>query len=233
MFPADIIMDSNEKAMNSDIYEELKLRGLEVSINSLKVGDYLLLAPEGKKPILVERKTTDDFINSIIDSRLWVQAENLSAVRREENFRIVVIVEGDLSATLSRRKISETAVLRALDELIFTYNIPVIYTSSKSATVSWLIAKSKSLGRIEEKRAYPYARKKARTEDDKILYSLSLLVGFKTAKKLLGLKKSLKGVVNMSLGELLSVEGIGERKARKIFELFNKETSTYDNREGG
>ena len=45
---------------------------LEVEVKKLKVGDFII-----SKDVVVERKTVDDFVNSLIDRRLFKQADNM------------------------------------------------------------------------------------------------------------------------------------------------------------
>jgi ERCC4-type nuclease len=48
-------------------------------------------------------------------------------------------------------------------------------------------------------------------------------VGPKTAARLLSTFKSLKGIANASLEDLLSVQGVGRQKAKLIYDVFHTE----------
>jgi len=65
-----IIMDYRE--FNPDILNILLDYGISITVKNLKVGDFII-----NDEIAIERKTTQDFAQSIIDGRLFRQAENM------------------------------------------------------------------------------------------------------------------------------------------------------------
>ena len=220
--PVDIIIDSREAAKNKDIVEVLKRKGVKVAISALTVGDYYLLAPEGRKPILVERKTVMDFLNSIRDKRVWEQAKILKEAEEVEEVIPVIILEGSLSAIERFTKWRITAVLRILDELVLSWNIRIIPTPNKKSTIEWLVAKIKALGSPERKRPPKLrVKKKPISINEQILYVAEGLVGPVLARKLLLYFKTLRNIANASVGELMRVEGIGEKRAKEIYAIFN------------
>jgi len=220
--PVDIVIDSREAAKNKDIVEVLKRKGVKVAISALTVGDYYLLAPEGRKPILVERKTVMDFLNSIRDKRVWEQAKILKEAEEVEEVIPVIILEGSLSAIERFTKWRITAVLRILDELVLSWNIRVIPTPNKKSTIEWLVAKIKALGSPERKRPPKLrVKKKPMSINEQILYVAEGLVGPVLARKLLLYFKTLRNIANASVGELMRVEGIGEKRAKEIYAIFN------------
>jgi len=220
--PIDIIIDSREASKNEDIIKILKTKGVKIAISALTVGDYFLLASEGKKPILVERKTVMDFLNSIRDKRVWDQAKILKEAEEVEEIIPVIILEGSLSAVerFTRWKIS--AVLRVIDELVLNWNLKVIPTPNKKSTAEWLAAKAKALGAPEKKKP-PRLRvkKKPMSINEQILYVAEGLVGPVLARRLLTYFKTLRNIANASTVELMRVEGVGEKRAREIYSIFN------------
>jgi len=88
-----VLVDTREHA------EEVKESGCGVVKTKLEVGDYVA----GR--FVFKRKSVQDFINSIIDGRLFDQATRL----RETKLRPVIVVEGDLWEELQFRKISPNA----------------------------------------------------------------------------------------------------------------------------
>ena len=94
-----------------------------VKILPLKVGDFIC-----SERVCVERKTGDDFISSIVDGRLFEQAEEL-----KENFaKPIILVEGDYYAG----GMNENAIKAALASIILNYEIPVIMTKDEKETDS-------------------------------------------------------------------------------------------------
>ncbi len=222
--PVDLLIDSREDSKHPEFREELTSRGLRVAVKPLPAGDFLLLAPEGKKSILVERKTVNDLGNSIRDNRIWEQAKLLREAADKDDHQPLIIIEGWLGALEKYRGWRIQSVLRILDELLLDFKIPVLNTPNKRATIEWLVAKAKSLGKPEEKKVYRMrVEKKPLTLQERILYVAEGLVGPKLARKLLERFKTLRAVANASMEELMTVEGIGEKRAGEIYALFNTE----------
>ncbi|MDI6751930.1 MAG: ERCC4 domain-containing protein [bacterium] len=81
-----IRMDFREE--RSGIWKILTERfEIEVVKDRLLVGDYLI------KDIVVERKTASDFVQSIIDGRLFIQAKRMKGYN---DLIAIFIVEGDI-----------------------------------------------------------------------------------------------------------------------------------------
>ncbi|HIC98203.1 MAG TPA: hypothetical protein EYP08_00670 [Pyrodictiaceae archaeon] len=220
--PVDIIVDSREAAKNEDIVVELRRKGLRIAVTELSAGDYYLLANNPGKAILVERKTVLDFVNSIRDNRVWDQAKRLKEAAELEGVKPLIILEGWLGTVEKKTKWNIAAVLRVIDELIIDWGIPILPTHNKKATIAWLATKAKSLGKTEEKRVVRLrVEKKPPTLQERILYVAEGLVGPKLARKLLQNFKTLRRIANASIAELMSVEGIGEKRAREIYAIFN------------
>mgnify|MGYP000403799662 CR=1 FL=1 len=220
--PVDIVVDSKEASKQKEIVEELRRRGLKIAVHNLNVGDYYLLASEDKKPIIVERKTIIDFANSIRDNRIWEQVKLLKSVEESEDIIAILIIEGSFSLLKRFTKWNLTAVLRVMDEIITTWNLRILPSPNKDATVSWLAAKAKSLGTSARKRiARLRVEKKPMTLNERILYVAEGLVGPTIARKLLRHFKTLRSIANASVAELMKVEGVGEKRAREIYAIFN------------
>ena len=83
--PGIVIVDRREE--KSAVPSLLIKHGLSVRFDVLEVGDYALPGD-----ILIERKTVNDFISSILDGRLFDQALNLSKASNNPTF----IIEGDI-----------------------------------------------------------------------------------------------------------------------------------------
>ena len=67
-----VIVDTREK--NLEIYEFLEKSKVNVAIDTLDVGDIMIL---GSDNFLIERKTGSDFASSLISGRLFNQMRNL------------------------------------------------------------------------------------------------------------------------------------------------------------
>ncbi len=220
--PVDVLVDSREASKNKDLVEKIKLKGVKVAIVALDVGDYFLLAPEGRKPIIIERKTVIDLANSIRDNRIWDQAKLLREAAIKENAQPLIIVEGSFYSLTKFTKWNLTSVLRVMDELVLKMNIPILPTPNKEATAEWLTAKAKSLGDTSKKTIIRMrVEKKPMSLNDRILYVAEGIVGPTLARRLLNYFKTLRNLANASVSELTKIEGIGEKRAREIYAIFN------------
>jgi len=216
------VVDTREASKNPDIVEALARSGLRVARVALNAGDYYLPAPEGRRPILVERKTVNDFLNSIRDNRVWEQARLLAEAAEEDGAQPLIVLEGWLGIAEKRRKWRIQAVLRIIDELVLDWGIPVLPSPNKQATAAWLAAKARSLGRAEEKKVLRLrVEKKPMSIQERILYVAESIIGPRLARRLLEHFGTLRRVANASISELMRVEGIGEKRAREIYAVFN------------
>jgi len=202
-----IFADSREG--NSRVLRELDKLNVEIKTMSLPVADYQVSDEVG-----IERKSTKDFISSIIDKRLYKQARELV-----ENFRKpVIILEGeDLYSSL----IHPNAVRGALASLAVDFGIPVIPTRSEEDTAAMLIRIAIREQLKDRSEIQVRTEKKPLTLYEQQLFIVESLpnVGPVTAKKLLEEFGSVKNVINASEGELKKVEGIGDKIARKIVDV--------------
>jgi DNA excision repair protein ERCC-4 len=220
--PVDIVIDSREDSKHPEFRRAFISSGLRVAVRALPAGDFLLLASSGKKPLLVERKTVTDLGNSIRDNRVWDQAKRLAEAAVKDDYQPFLVVEGWIGVLEKYRGWHIQSVLRVLDSLMLDFKIPVLNTPNKQATIRWLIAKAKSLGKTEEKKIYRLrVERKPMGLNERILYVAESIVGPTLARKLLKEFKTLRNIANASIKELMVVEGIGEKRAHEIYELFN------------
>lgn len=123
-----VIIFADFREEGSGIKDLMEEMGVNVKDMDLKVGDYIC-----SDRVCVERKTSDDFINSIIDRRIFKQAEELI-----DNFtKPVIIIEGNYF----RESMNENAIKAALSSLILDYGISVITIKDEedtAKTIYWL-----------------------------------------------------------------------------------------------
>jgi DNA excision repair protein ERCC-4 len=98
---ASVLVDTREP---EEVVRHVKEAGCGVVRARLEAGDYV--AGE----FAFERKGAGDFINSILDGRLFEQAARL----RESGLRPVVVIEGGLWRELERRGVHPNAALGAM-----------------------------------------------------------------------------------------------------------------------
>jgi len=74
-----IVVDSREKKLIEKVHQRLRKKNIEhidVEVRALDAGDFLITLDDGTK-YLFERKTLNDFQNSILSKRLWNQLYKL------------------------------------------------------------------------------------------------------------------------------------------------------------
>lgn len=201
-----IIVDDRE--WRTGIAELLQNSRIDVTVKRLLYGDYLV---DGK--LVVERKTANDFVVSILDGRLFNQIRELKKIR----WRVVFMIEGDPYRT--GHGINPTAVRGALTSVSAVWQVPVIYSSSTQDTASLLQILADQLKFQQD--VLPlrggYRPKRLRNRQLFILQGLPG-VGARVALKLLLHFKSVAGVFSAGMEELTNVDGVGVGRARQIRE---------------
>ncbi|MBC7080878.1 MAG: hypothetical protein H5T44_01300 [Thermoplasmatales archaeon] len=182
----------------------------DVEIKQLVVGDYVV-----SERICIERKTMDDFIDSIIKKRIFDQI-----IRLKEGYeKPLLIIENEETC----RDFNFKALYGAIACILVDYNIPVIKTDNKEET-SFIIYSIACREQLKNKREIALRGKKPKMELKEWqrfvvegLPNVSAIL----AKRLLSKFKSVRNVMNANFEELKEVEGIGEKKAKKIVEVLD------------
>ena len=205
-----IITDSRETKCSVNNY--LENLGAIVKVLPLKVGDFIC-----SERVCVERKTGDDFISSIVDGRLFQQAEEL-----KDNFtKPIILIEGDYY----RGGMNESSIKSALASLILNYEIPVIMTKDEdetARTIFWLAKREQIISNVE---VGIKGKKKPKRLKDLQEHVISGLPGVSVvlSKRILKKFKTIKDFANAKEKELIEVDGVGKVLAKRLHELLNKE----------
>lgn len=196
-----ITVDIHEK--NSLVLAELIALGAKLDIQKLEVGDYII------NDIIIERKTMNDFISSMLNKRLRVQLDNL-----KRNEKPLLIIE---NFDIEHSKVNPNCVRGFIMSILFNYNIPIIFTQDAKDTADYLylLAKKQERG-CESLRL----KRKTMNKKEQARYILEGFpgIGPKTAKKLLKKFSSIKNVINAPEEELKKEIG---KKAGKLIGLLS------------
>lgn len=209
-----IIADHRE--MPSGVIDELMQLGAGVEACQLNVGDFILSDRVG-----VERKSVEDFLQSIVDKRLMDQAKAL----RETFERPVLILEGD--NLYSRRDIHPNAVRGALAALAVDMGIPILPTRNERETALILFAIARREQLDESREVAVRGEPKGLTLPEHQRFVVEGLPGVSAvlAKRLLEHFGTVERVMCASEEELKQVHGIGREKAKAIRKIL---ASTYE-----
>ena len=175
------------------------------------------------KRIAVERRTGSSFLQGIMDKTLFT-----SAIYLREHFDIpILIVEGEMNYEC--RMFNPQAVRGALSSMMLQYGLNVLSTCDIEDTVQLIamMARHEQVG-IPEISLIP--KRKATDLADMQRRVIEMLpgCGMVMARDLLQCFGSVKQVVNATEEDLLSMRGIGEKKAAEMYKILNAEYAAVD-----
>ncbi len=207
-----IIADYREKG--SEVLKDLMDKA-EIDLQQLSQGDYILSPSVG-----IELKKRDDFVNSILDGRLLEQLKNL----RRQFQKPILILEGEQDL-YSIRQVHPNAIRGMLATIAAGFGIPIIHTRNSKETSEMLVTIARREQENEGKHFNPHSEKQltdVKTQQEYIISSLPN-VGPQIGKSLLTHFKTLQKIFTANEEELKKVEGVGEKTAKGIKEVSEKE----------
>ena len=151
-----VVVSIDHREGKSALAARLRQEGLTVEVVNLPVGDIRI-----SDRILIERKGSRDFVDSLLDGRLLDQATRLVGAAP----RAMLILEG--SDLFQHRAVSGQAIMGALATLTLDYGLPVV-TSSDTAETARFIAVSarREASMLEHLSAQAQARMRASEHPD-------------------------------------------------------------------
>ncbi|MBT3720453.1 DEAD/DEAH box helicase [archaeon] len=206
-----VYADYREKS--SGVIKKLIDLGIQVNLKKLDVGDYLV-----SDELCIEYKTVPDFIDSLIDKRLFTQLKSMKKYRKQ-----LIILEGT-EDLYTQRKLHPNAIRGMLTTVSVGYGVPIIQTKNSNDTALMLamIAKKEQ---SNDKKEFTLHSIKPLTLKEQQEYLISALPGIGPilSKPMLNKFKSVKNILNASIKQLKDVELIGEKKASKIREIIDSD----------
>jgi len=208
----DVVIYADVGEMTTKVAAILENRCKLRSIR-LHTGDYVL-----SKRIVVERKVSGDFLQSIVDGRLFRQ---ISEMRKYE--KPLIIIEGNHIMN-NERGIHPNAIRGAIASIATEFSMPIIWTQSQLETAEMLLtlAKREQLGKKASLAVRTKKRVRSANEMQEFLVSGLPKISTMTAKKLLKHFGTPERVFAASESELTKVDGIGKIMAKKIRRILIK-----------
>lgn len=199
-----------------EIVDQLFEKGINVKVGALKSGDFILSEDVG-----VERKEVGDFVSSLLDRRLFEQARNLKNSFKKP----LIVVEGKLDEMFKVRRVHPNALWAALASLVLEVQVPILFSSSPIETADLLAVIAKREQLENKKEVSLRGSVKPRTISDAQQFFIEGLpsVGPSLAKALLKEFRTPKAIANASEDDLKKVEKLGNKKAKLIRDLLDKE----------
>ena len=216
---AKIYVDHRER--NSGIIKELTKDKLDIEEKQLIAGDFIIQTKDvNDKSITVgvERKTLNDFLNSIIDKRIIQQLINL-----KESFDVPLLILEGSENIYELRNFHPNAIRGMLASIAIDMQIPILYAKNARDTAALITVIAKRLDK-EKKPLSLLAKRKPTTlkEQQEILIESLPGIGPSLAKALLKKFKSVKRIMNASIENLQKVEKIGPKKATEIKKIIDE-----------
>ena len=207
-----VIIDYRE--LKSQVSKELYELDVRLVPASLPAGDYIASERVG-----IERKSQEDFLQSVVNGRIFAQAKNLA-----NSFERPIIVLEGREDIYSLRNLHENAIRGAMSSLIIDYEVPILRTEDCIDTARFIagIARREQLDLGKEVQIRGDKRAFSPTEWQEFIVASLPGVGRILAKNLLRKFGSVEGVFGASEGELRQVRKIGKKKATKIVEIIKK-----------
>lgn len=208
-----IVIYADTREISSKVTDILK-RKCELREKKLEVADYLL-----SNRVAAERKTTSDFLQSIIDGRLFKQLAEL-----KNNFDSPILIIEGTALFNNDRKIHENAVRGALASIAIDFRIPILWAESQHETAELLFAVAKREQLIQKNTIAIRGKKKMRSDNEQQRFIVAGLPGISTvtAEKLLKHFKTPEAIFCAPETELQKIEGIGKDMSRKIKYILTK-----------
>lgn len=211
-----LFVDSRETS--SGIPARLRSAGVPIEQQEMAAGDYRI------GEILIERKSANDLAVSIMDGRLFGQAEAINVAAD----RSMLLVEGHVST--ARSQISEDALWGAISALAVYWHMQVIFSTDEAATAKLL---ERMWRHTTEGLGYeiPLRTGKPQVKPDGACsqYLVEGLpgVGPETARRLVSHFGSARAVFAASPLELRSCKGVGPKTADAIAGALDLRPSSY------
>lgn len=204
---------------NSKVIRHLSEMEIDVKVQAMAVGDYQV-----SDEVVIERKTAKDFVDSIVDKRLFKQARSLM----EEFKRPLIILEGD---DLYNGMINPNAIRGSIASIALDFGISIIPTRNAQDTAAMIkrIAIREQSG--EKTQIQIRTDKKPVNLWEQQLFIIESLpnIGPVNAKNLLEHFGTVANIINASESQLQEVEGIGKKTAANIRKVVDSKYLYFQN----
>lgn len=207
-----LIASSHEK--DGPVSAHLQGLGIQIRFANLKMGDFLI-----SNTTAVERKDSREFIQSIEDKSIFRQ---LIDFKRAFANPLYVIEGQDI---YDNKTVNATKIRSAISYVTILNHVPIIFTQDPKDTAEYIYMISRqeqhglTFNPLEEKKKQKFSE-----EAEAQLAVVEHLpdIGTAIAMSLLKQFGTLRGVFSASKSELVSVDGIGEKRAEKIVRFLER-----------
>ncbi len=207
-----VLVDTRE---NNMVPSYLRETGAEVLMKQLNVADYIC-----SDRVAIEKKTISDFLQSIINQRIFKQLGELA-----ESFeRPVLVIEGNPEMLFLERGIHPNSIRGVLSSIAIDYKVPIIWTSNPKETANmiyWIAKREQEKEKRELQIRYKIKVGSIARQQEFLVSGLPHISN-KLSKRLLKQFKTVRKVFNAKPEKLMKVDGLGKEKAAKIWNILNE-----------
>ena len=225
-----LIIDSRENSTLGKLIERRANKmGIQTEKKWLEVGDYII------GTVCFEAKSAVDFMQSILNKRIWTQVDNMDKWY-QKNF---VVIYGSIEDALSNMKyvtgfnqntnpqqLRNTYKMRfkgAIGRLRLDYDIGIIWRENINDVVDEIITIAK-MAPIERKMINPSIPTRTATDDVRIdLLTTIKGVSETKAKDLLKQHGCIMEIGDCNINELTIIKGVGDTVANRINSVLNSQ----------
>jgi len=199
-----IIVDHREN--KSTVPEELKKLDLNVEFKELKVGDYIV------RNTIIERKTQQDFLGSMVNKRLLRQIKDLEKLDKK-----MILIEGSDNYDDLNSGINPNAIRGFLLSIALKNKIPILFSKNQKETARFIQLISNKKER--EISLNPTRSNLEPNEQLKFIIEGFPGIGPKTSKKLLEELGTIQNIINAPEEKLKEILG---KKSENFLELIGR-----------
>ena len=218
-----LIVDSRE---NSELYTQIKEECSKLNIPTekqwLEIGDYVF------SDICFEAKSSVDFLQSVINKRLWNQLDNMD--RHYEH--CILIIHGSIHEALQYKnyvnlnipnRLLQNKFFGAIGRITLDTDVKVFWTEGPKKAAK-LISTLCKMRPIERDVIQPHLLKRI-TTDDLRLNMLCSIKGISESKAKLLIKEfgSIMEIGEATITEMTKLDGIGTTLAQRVINTLNSE----------
>ena len=213
-FKLTIFVDPRET--KSGVTRFLDKAGVDLKLRNLGIGDYIV-----SDRVCIERKSTVDFLDSLINKRRNLLEQILRMKKEYE--KPVLVIEGD--SLYGRRNVHPNVVRAVMATIAVDFSVPIIQTRDEADTASliYVIARREQMPNKTE--INPHGKKPSASLKEQQEYLISALsnIGIVTTRNLLRRFKTIEQILTASKEELMEVEHVGEKTAEHIRAVLSTE----------
>jgi len=216
--PLELTIFVDMRETRSGVAKFLAKAGVDLKLQNLEIGDYVV-----SDRVCIERKTTLDFLDSLINKRrnLFDQIHRM----KSEYENPLLVIEGD--SIYGQRNVHPNVVRAVMATIAIDFSVPILQTRDEADTASliYVIAKREQIPNKTE--VNPHGKKPSASLREQQEYLISALsnIGIVTTRNLLTRFKTVEGILTASKEELMEVEHVGKKTAEHIKEVLSAEYS--------